>query len=654
MNPYGILSLTLQPKEMLRISDAVTVAAINYYELGENYQRQNQTAKALIFFCKSFQLKRKFYERFDNDDLRRTFSKIIETSISTEEIEKHIYSKKKSLLDGDRIMAYFHSNSAWRAYKEQNYSLAKKLFTEALDFYQGLPGNVDNRQAAMQYLQEIDNKLQVPLKKLILQSVGSWNILPERNFSSSVDSCWFQRIQIYPEECLGNCWISDWESPRIVLFTLGRTGVGKSIFLSSFFAYPTKLLIEWYRDDSGLCGIANRALRLKNYALLHNLCLFITDLYRELQIPYKQQKLDEVDSKQLIVYRGRKMSRDELNRLNYKIGQSVFNSSFRSTTLNQYVAHIFAAADSNTTESVALVLDMEINTSHETSQCNRRQKHLIIERYHNNTHRIKKHLLSLDLFFRTLPDNQSNTVMCQELCYYLFMDHFKDSGCFCNVYPTKPPIEWYRGDSGLCSIANRALRLKNYALLHNLRLFLTDLYQELQKLHKQQKLDEEDSMLLRRYRGQKMSRDELNGLINNIGQLVFNNSFFSTTSTHSVAHIYAAADSNTTESVAVLFDMEINTSHVTRYYGCIHGSGEEDELIIAPGAIFRLQNVECISNSHTMRNTILSDIKKDELWLIKLSSIDEKHLLGETLTILSETNMIGAGDPVVTGLVFIF
>ncbi|CAM2726476.1 unnamed protein product [Rotaria socialis] len=165
MNPYGILSLTLQPKEMLRISDAVTVAAINYYELGENYQRQNQTAKALIFFCKSFQLKRKFYERFDNDDLRRTFSKIIETSISTEEIEKHIYSKKKSLLDGDRIMAYFHSNSAWRAYKEQNYSLAKKLFTEALDFYQGLPGNVDNRQAAMQYLQEIDNKLQVPLKK---------------------------------------------------------------------------------------------------------------------------------------------------------------------------------------------------------------------------------------------------------------------------------------------------------------------------------------------------------------------------------------------------------------------------------------------------------------------------------------------------------
>ncbi|CAF2053226.1 unnamed protein product [Rotaria magnacalcarata] len=118
-------------------------------------------------------------------------------------------------------------------------------------------------------------------------------------------------------------------------------------------------------------------------------------------------------------------------------------------------------------------------------------------------------------------------------------------------------------------------------------------------------------MLLRRYRGQKMSRDELNGLINNIGQHVFNNSFFSTTSNQSMAHIYAAADSNTTESVAILFDMEISTSHVTRYYGCIHGSGEEDELIIVPGAIFRLQNVECISNSHTMCNTILSDIKKN-------------------------------------------
>ena len=75
----------------------------------------------------------------------------------------------------------------------------------------------------------------------------------------------------------------------------------------------------------------------------------------------------------------------------------------------------------------------------------RRPRHMMVERYHNNTHRIKHHLLLLDLLFRTPPNSQSKTSMCRELCYYLYQDHFKDSKCFCTSYSSKLPngmVSW--------------------------------------------------------------------------------------------------------------------------------------------------------------------------------------------------------------------
>jgi hypothetical protein len=144
-----------------------------------------------------------------------------------------------------------------------------------------------------------------------------------------------------------------------------------------------------------------------------------------------------------------------------------------------------------------------------------------------------------------------------------------------------------------------------------------------------------------------MYRYELRSLIENIGQRSFSNRFLSTTFNQSMAKTYATASANSSESVAVIFKIEIDTSHAMRPYGYITNSGEEDELIIPPGTILYLQSVERINHSPITCNNVLSDNQKDELWLIQLKSIDEKHFLDETLTILFETNMIGAAQPVV-------
>jgi hypothetical protein len=174
------------------------------------------------------------------------------------------------------------------------------------------------------------------------------------------------------------------------------------------------------------------------------------------------------------------------------------------------------------------------------------------------------------------------------------------------------------------------------------------------EMHKRQKPDEQDAVLFKVHRGQQMYRHELSGLIKNVGQLVYNNSFLSTTFNQSMINIYAGTNSNTTESVAVLFEIEIDTAHVTQCYAHIPNSAEEQELITAPGTIFRLQSIEQVNNNPTVCNTQLSDKQNNELWLIKMKAIDEKQLLGETLTVLFETNMIGAGDPVVICLFLIF
>ncbi|CAF1224174.1 unnamed protein product [Adineta ricciae] len=266
----------------------------------------------------------------------------------------------------------------------------------------------------------------------------------------------------------------------------------------------------------------------------------------------------------------------------------------------------------------------------------RRPKHLVVERYHNNTHRLRTHLLLLNLLFRTQPDHQSKTTMCRALYYYLYRDHFRDLESLFTLYSSKCAVEWYRDDSGISQVVNRALRVKNIADIHILRHFMIELYQQLDEIYERQRPADENHMTLTVYRGQQVCRNELRNFIENIGQASFINSFFSTTFNLEVAYLYLKTNTVDADIVNVVFVVELDTSHVTRPYGYITNSSEENELIISPGTIVSIQNVERINKGSIECNNMQSDNQKNEFWLIKLQSIDEKQFLGSTLTILSE------------------
>ncbi|CAF1223682.1 unnamed protein product [Adineta ricciae] len=284
----------------------------------------------------------------------------------------------------------------------------------------------------------------------------------------------------------------------------------------------------------------------------------------------------------------------------------------------------------------------------------RRPKHLVVERYHNNTHRLKIHLLLLNHLFRTQPDHQSKTTMCRALYYYLYRDHFRDLESLFTLYSSKCAVEWYRDDSGISQVVNRALRVKNVDDIHILRHFMIELYQQLDEIYERQRPTDENHMTLTVYRGQQVCRNELRNFIENIGQASFINSFFSTTFNLEVAYLYLETNTTNAQIVNVVFVVELDTSHVTRPYGYITNSSEENELIISPGTIVSIQNVERINKGSVECNNMQSDNQKNEFWLIKLQSIDEKQFLGSTLTILSETSMIGAGEPVVICFLLFF
>ena len=151
---------------------------------------------------------------------------------------------------------------------------------------------------------------------------------------------------------------------------------------------------------------------------------------------------------------------------------------------------------------------------------------------------------------------------------------------FCTSCPSKSLLERYRCDSGMCRITNRKLRLKKVAQIYNLYYFLADFYQQLDEMYRRQNFDDQDSVVLINYRGQQMSLYELRNLTENIDHSVFTNSFFSTTFNLSVANTYAEAATHTTETVSVLFEIEIDKSHEMQPYGYITNSGDGDSTIV--------------------------------------------------------------------------
>lgn len=156
-------------------------------------------------------------------------------------------------------------------------------------------------------------------------------------------------------------------------------------------------------------------------------------------------------------------------------------------------------------------------------------------------------------------------------------------------YPFTEPLRWYTKQSFLHRMLNKALRVQNIDLLYQLRFFIRDLRQSLEK-HK-------CLTDITVYRGQIMSKEEIRILEKSVGEFISINSFFSTSLNKHIARIFLNSDDVSNDHQQVLFEINAlsKDNHMKPFSNIQKFSDypDEEEVLFMAGSIFQLEKVEC-------------------------------------------------------------
>ncbi|CAF1193842.1 unnamed protein product [Didymodactylos carnosus] len=134
-------------------------------------------------------------------------------------------------------------------------------------------------------------------------------------------------------------------------------------------SYSVDNAINWYTRDSYVFKLINKALRTEDAQALYTFRFYLVDLRAQLSENH-QLILDYHDT--LILYRGCKLTQDEIERLKDGIGQLISTNGFLSTSENRDIAEIYAGVGvTHTTFSSGLesaIFEISIDTKkHQTT-----------------------------------------------------------------------------------------------------------------------------------------------------------------------------------------------------------------------------------------------------------------------------------------------
>ena len=180
---------------------------------------------------------------------------------------------------------------------------------------------------------------------------------------------------------------------------------------------------------------------------------------------------------------------------------------------------------------------------------------------------------------------------------------------FAKNYTSSDAIKWYTRDSFVYRMINKALRQQDVDTLYAFRILIIDIHRQLKNLHEQKRSTES---ILHFYRGQFLSRKELDQFQQNIGNFISMKSFLSTSVDRQVAMIF------TGERIglcSVLFDLRVDAQlNGTKPFADITSLSyyeDEEEVLFMLGTIFRIDQV--LFNSEA------------NYWIIELDLCSDDH-----------------------------
>ncbi len=174
-------------------------------------------------------------------------------------------------------------------------------------------------------------------------------------------------------------------------------------------------------------------------------------------------------------------------------------------------------------------------------------------------------------------------------------------------YSSEKVLWWYTRECFFYKILNKALRTQNIHIIFLFRSYINDIYHQLQ--------EKQSKSQLKVYRYQLMSKNELNNLLEHIGQFISINAFFSTTIQRHVASFYMGDGIPQDNLQRVFFEIDadpnLNNKKPFANISLQSNFSNEFEVLFTVGSIFRL-------------NYINSD--NEQLWTIRLTlCADEEH-----------------------------
>jgi NAD:arginine ADP-ribosyltransferase len=184
-----------------------------------------------------------------------------------------------------------------------------------------------------------------------------------------------------------------------------------------------------------------------------------------------------------------------------------------------------------------------------------------------------------------------------ELCKSLYADRpdtLSDINDFkCDYTPDKA-IWWYTTDTCFYRLVNTALRCRDYDMLYALRFFITDIATNIKRAHEKFIATSEKRNPFMVYRGQFVSNNELQLMLENVGEFISMNSFLSTSRQRETAMSFLQSNVTGSNNQCVVFEITIDPRSPTKSYADIKEYSSfptEDEVLIIFGALFRIESI---------------------------------------------------------------
>jgi len=207
-----------------------------------------------------------------------------------------------------------------------------------------------------------------------------------------------------------------------------------------------------------------------------------------------------------------------------------------------------------------------------------------------------------------------------DICRKSYAENYKQLNIideFEKDYSPEKAIWWYTRDSCFYRMMNKALRVQDFDMLFSFRFFITDIAKQIKYGYENFIRTNGNRHVIRVYRGQIISIEELELMKNNIGEFLSMNSFLSTSRNRLTAINFARISRKRDNMRSILFEIEINPRLRTKAFADANQTSyfnDEDEVLIMLGALFCIEKV--------------FEDKEDRIWIVRVSlaSEDDYHL----------------------------